>query len=155
MTLGSNRTPEITGRDVILALFRITISGIVATFQIAPESTLAWESIWQDNAWQLADKLDLLGLPQAKWLGAAVLVTISLACLGLGFGFLTRLSSLVLALYSATFIGYIITLESDVSQLELAIVYCTSFFYFVFHGPGNLSADYFFRRPKQTPRSFS
>ena len=153
-TLGSNRTPEISGIDIFLALFRIAITVIVGVFQIAPEVPEAWGAIWEDKAWRFTDIVEQLGIPQAKWIGVSILVTIALAVTGLGLGFLTRLSSLILTLYSTFFIGYVATQKAEVSQLELAIVYGAVFVFLVLRGPGHLSADYFFRRPKQVSKSF-
>ncbi|MCB1097638.1 MAG: DoxX family protein [Verrucomicrobiae bacterium] len=137
-----------TAGDVALVLFRLAIATVVIVFQLTPEATSGWASIWQEKAWPLADTVSSLGVPQAQWVTASAVVLAFLGVIGVATGFVTRLSAIVL-LGATALQGYSAVKQTEVSLLELAIVYACIFVYLLLRGPGHLSADSYFRKPSE------
>ena len=141
----SQRPPGAIAEDIALLLFRLTSVTVLVIFKLIPESTAGWAAIWHEKPWALADTVGSLGIPQAQWVTASAVVLVVLATFGVAIGFVTRFSATLLLCYVAL-LCYSAVKETEVAVLELALVYGCIFLFLLLRGPGNLSADRYFRR---------
>jgi uncharacterized membrane protein YphA (DoxX/SURF4 family) len=139
--------PPRTGLAALIGVTPLRIgAALVLLFQhVWSTIPLAFQSLWNGNAWELIDLIAKAGLPFPKFLALVTAIVATLVSAGWLLGFLTRVCAIMLIPIA---LGALIVCNrngnpqgSEISLLYFFIAATVAYF-----GPGRLSLDSLFRR---------
>lgn len=140
--------PVITVHDFWLLALRLATAFCLIYFQAWDQIKMAWAFVWEKVPWTLVDQMSAATFPAPTILAPLLIFLLMVAATALGFGFLSRMVSLIGVLICGIVLIAQLELSSTLSSQTL-ILYCSILLVLVFAGGGRISLDALLTRRKK------
>jgi len=132
--------PVVTVHDFWLLALRLATAFCLIYFQAWEQIKMAWAFVWEKVPWTLVDQMSTASLPAPNILAPLLIFLLLTVAIALGFGFLSRMISLIGLLLC----GFILIAQLELSPTltgQTLVLYCSILLVMVFAGGGRISLD--------------
>jgi len=139
--------PVVTVHDFWLLALRLVSAFCLIYFQAWDQIKMAWAFVWEKVPWELVDQLTAASFPAPTILAPLLIFLLLVVAVALGFGFLSRIVSLMGVLICGLVLTTKLELSSTLTSQTL-VLYCSVLLVLVFAGGGRISLDTLLTRRK-------
>ncbi len=141
--------PVVTVHDFWLLALRLATAFCLIYFQAWDQIKMAWAFVWEKVPWTLVDQMSAASFPTPNILAPLLIFLLMVVGFALGFGFLSRIISLIGVLLCGLVLVAQLELSTSLTSQTL-ILYCSILLVMVFAGGGRISLDALLTRRKKT-----